>query len=50
MGISSQCDHPLVRGGIIGFSQASGATLGTYYSMAAGHVGGGVWSSVAVSQ
>jgi polyvinyl alcohol dehydrogenase (cytochrome) len=50
MGISSQCDHPLVRGGIIGFSQASGATLGTYYSMAAGHVGGGVWSSVSVSR
>jgi polyvinyl alcohol dehydrogenase (cytochrome) len=50
MGISSQCDHPLVRGGIIGFSQASGATLGTYYSMAAGHIGGGVWSSVAVSR
>ena len=48
-GITSQCDNPLVRGGIIGFNQATGATLGTYYSMAAGHRGGGVWSSVAVS-
>jgi outer membrane protein assembly factor BamB len=50
MGITSQCDHPLVRGGVIGFSQATGASLGTYYSQALGHVGGGVWSSVAVSR
>lgn len=50
MGITSQCDHPLVRGGVIGFNQSSGATLGTYYAMAPGNVGGGVWSSVAVSR
>jgi outer membrane protein assembly factor BamB len=48
MGITSQCDKPLIRGGVIGFDQATGATIGTYFSMAAGHVGGGVWSSVAV--
>lgn len=48
MGITSQCDHPLTRGGIKGYDQGTGALLGTYYSMAPGHVGGGIWSSVAV--
>jgi polyvinyl alcohol dehydrogenase (cytochrome) len=48
MGITSQCDKPLVRGGVIGFNQASGATIGKYYAVPDGKRGGGVWSSVAV--
>lgn len=48
MGLTSQCDKPLVRGGIKGYDQATGALLGTYYSMAAGRRGGGIWSSLAV--
>lgn len=49
MGISSQCDAPLVRAGVEGYDQASGALLGTYYSVPDGAVGGSVWSSVAAN-
>jgi polyvinyl alcohol dehydrogenase (cytochrome) len=49
MGLTSQCDNPLIRGGVVGYSQASGASLGTYFAMAPTHVGGGVWSSPAVN-
>jgi len=48
-GISSQCDKPLVRAGVKGFSQASGALLGTYFSVPAGSRGASVWSSVATN-
>jgi len=47
MGISSQCDDPLVRGGVKEFDQATGAKLHTYYSMPKGSLGGSVWSSAA---
>jgi polyvinyl alcohol dehydrogenase (cytochrome) len=47
MGLTSNCDQPLVRGGVQAFSQASGALLSTWYSVPAGKVGGSVWSSVA---
>lgn len=49
MGVTSQCDNPLVRGGVKGYDQASGALLGTYFAMAPGRRGGGVWTSVAAS-
>ncbi|MGZ4659551.1 MAG: outer membrane protein assembly factor BamB family protein [Blastococcus sp.] len=48
-GISSQCDKPLVRAGVKGFSQASGAPIGTYFSVPAGSKGGSVWSSIATN-
>jgi outer membrane protein assembly factor BamB len=48
MGISAQCDKPLVRAGVKGFDQASGDPLGTYFAVPAGVRGGSVWSSVAV--
>jgi polyvinyl alcohol dehydrogenase (cytochrome) len=48
-GISSECDQPLVRGGVKGFSQATGAAIGTWYSVPSGTVGGSVWSSIAVN-
>jgi outer membrane protein assembly factor BamB len=47
MGISSDCDNPLVRGGIKEFDQASGALLNVYWSVPAGSVGGSVWTSPA---
>jgi len=46
MGIASNCDVPLVRGGVVSVDQATGAPLGTYYSIKAGHVGASVWGSV----
>ncbi len=48
VGISSNCDTPLVRGGVAEFDQATGHKLNTFYTVPTGHVGGSVWSSVAV--
>lgn len=48
MGVSSQCDKPLVRGGIETYDQVTGALIGSYWSVPAGSVGGAVWSSPAV--
>nr|MDP9326672.1 PQQ-binding-like beta-propeller repeat protein [Actinomycetota bacterium] len=47
MGISSQCDHPLVRGGVREYDQAAGALLRTYWSLPKGSTGGSVWTSTA---
>lgn len=48
VGISSNCDHPLVRGGVRSYDQATGTVLGTFYSVPSGQTGGSVWTSVAV--
>jgi outer membrane protein assembly factor BamB len=48
VGISSQCDKPLIRGAVAGYDQASGKLFARFYTVTAGHVGGSVWSSVAV--
>ena len=47
MGISSQCDKPLIRGGLRSFDQASGARLHTYRTVAKGEIGGSIWQSAA---
>jgi outer membrane protein assembly factor BamB len=49
IGISSQCDHPLTRGGVTSVDQASGDPLATWYAVAEGEVGASVWSSVAAT-
>jgi outer membrane protein assembly factor BamB len=49
VGISSQCDKPLVRGGVKAFDQATGSPLASYYSVPEGSVGGSVWSSPAAT-
>jgi outer membrane protein assembly factor BamB len=49
IGLTSQCDNPLTRGGVREYDQATGKTLATYWSVPAGVIGGGVWSSVAVT-
>ncbi|MGO8961026.1 MAG: PQQ-binding-like beta-propeller repeat protein [Streptosporangiaceae bacterium] len=49
IGVSSECDNPLVRGGVIAFNQASGKKLAELYTVLSGDVGGSVWSSVAVA-
>jgi len=48
IGLTSQCDNPLTRGGGKKFDQHSGKLLGTYHATPRGVGGGGVWSSVAV--
>ena len=47
IGVSSQCDHPLVQGGVKMFDRATGALQATWHSVPDGTVGGSVWSSVA---
>ena len=47
LGVSSDCDTPLVQGGVRVFSQDSGALLASYDTVPSGSVGGSVWSSVA---
>ncbi|SRR6266487_2142271 len=49
IGISSHCDNPLVRGGVIGYAQATGKIFARYYDVPKGVVGGSVWSSVAAN-
>ena len=48
MGISSQCDAPLVQGGVKAYDQSSGANIATYYAVPASNPGASVWSSQAV--
>jgi polyvinyl alcohol dehydrogenase (cytochrome) len=47
VGISSQCDNPLVRGGLDAFSQSSGALENTFWTTPAGTRGASIWSSPA---
>jgi hypothetical protein len=47
VGISSQCDNPLVRGGLDAFSQSSGAPENTFWTTPAKTRGASIWSSPA---
>ena len=49
IGIASQCNNPSVRGGAKAFDQATGALLGTFYSVSPDTTGGSVWSSPAAN-
>jgi outer membrane protein assembly factor BamB len=46
IGISSQGDNPLVRGGVRTYNQVTGAVVHTYYTMPPGTKGASVWSSI----
>ena len=48
VGVSSNCDHPLVPGGLVSFDQATGARLASFTTLPPGILGGSVWSSAAV--
>jgi outer membrane protein assembly factor BamB len=48
IGVSSNCDKPLVRGGLISYDQTTGKRLGEFYTVPSGKVGGSIWSSIAV--
>jgi outer membrane protein assembly factor BamB len=50
VGISSNCDRPLIRGGVAGYDQATGHRFATFHSVPKGRVGGSVWTSVAVDR
>jgi outer membrane protein assembly factor BamB len=49
VGLASGCDLPLVRGGVVELDQHTGQVLHTWYTVPAGSIGGGVWSSVAAT-
>jgi outer membrane protein assembly factor BamB len=49
IGVSSNCDQPLIRGEVIGFDAATGKQFAHFYTVPPGHVGGSIWSSVAVA-
>ena len=47
VGISSNCDNPLVPADVLAFNQASGAQVAQWNSLPAGNVGASVWSTPA---
>jgi outer membrane protein assembly factor BamB len=49
LGVSSGCDFPLIRGGVVELSQHTGKLLHTWYTVPKGSIGGSIWSSVAAS-
>jgi polyvinyl alcohol dehydrogenase (cytochrome) len=49
VGISSDCDNPLVPAGVAAFSQANGAQVAKWDSLPPGQIGASVWSSPAVT-
>jgi polyvinyl alcohol dehydrogenase (cytochrome) len=49
IGVSSQCDVPLIRGGVREFDADTGESMGTFWGVPEGQVGSSVWSSVAVT-
>ncbi len=49
VGLSSGCDKPLIRGGVVELDQHTGLVLHTWHTVPSGSVGGSVWSSVAAS-
>jgi len=49
VGLSSNCDNPLIRGGVVELGQHTGQVLHTWHTVPAGSIGGSVWSSVAAS-
>jgi outer membrane protein assembly factor BamB len=49
VGISSECDNPLVPAGVLGFNAGSGSSIGEWHSLTPDtNVGASVWSTPAV--
>jgi len=49
VGLSSNCDVPLIRGGVVELDQHTGTVLHTWFTVPAGSVGGSVWTSILTS-
>ena len=50
IGVSSQCDNPLIRGGIKSFDMHTGTPLRVYWTTPQGTIGASVWTSAASDQ
>jgi polyvinyl alcohol dehydrogenase (cytochrome) len=48
VGIASECDNPLTRGGLASFNQATGVHEATFWTVGPKVVGGAIWSTAAV--
>ena len=48
IGIASNCDRPLVRAGLVSYSQVTGKRLAVYRPMPRRLIGASIWSSAAV--
>jgi outer membrane protein assembly factor BamB len=46
VGLSSECDNPLIRGGVEELDQHTGQVLHTWFTVPKGSIGGSVWSSI----
>jgi outer membrane protein assembly factor BamB len=49
VGLASNCDNPLIRGGLVELDQHTGAVLHTWHTVPSGSIGGSIWSSAAAS-
>jgi len=49
VGLATNCDVPLIRGGVVELDQHTGKVLHTWFTVPAGSLGGSVWSSIAAS-
>jgi outer membrane protein assembly factor BamB len=49
VGISSNCDNPLVPGGLVAFNQSTGAQIGKWLDQPNTKLGGSVWDSPSVT-
>jgi outer membrane protein assembly factor BamB len=49
LGISSACDKPLLRGGVVEVDQHTGSILHRYWTVPSGSTGGSVWTSATAS-
>jgi len=47
IGVSSDCDNPLIPGGLTSFDQSTGAQVAHWASTAPGQIGASIWSSPA---
>lgn len=48
VGISSDCDNPLVSAGLMAFNQSTGEEIGEWHSLPPNEVGASIWSSPSV--
>jgi polyvinyl alcohol dehydrogenase (cytochrome) len=49
IGVSSNCDNPLVYAGLIGYDQVTGKKFAEFHTIPKGDIGASIWSSIAVA-
>jgi outer membrane protein assembly factor BamB len=49
IGISSNCDNPLIYGGLAGYNQVTGKKFAEFHTIPEGSIGASIWSSIAVA-